>query len=283
VAIVTTHSISIPILTSLAASIAIAIAIVISVLISHLSSLVSLAILNDITLFLQNSMLDMTISPSPQKLRASSSILFIRSSSQFSLVQFSSLRYRSHHSFSEGIERRTDFTSTMLPLVNVALQAVMGGGIHLLGLGGAQAAAANLAGQTVIHYIAVASGPIGWTVGGALTAATILYLQTHKESVQHICPALSNLTDLATQYDQALKSFTIDKLNEVRQLKTRYDVEVKEIASQLPNEVATMLKGPRIEVDSKDPEVVEREVLKAEASLNHAELVRSMREALKCT
>jgi uncharacterized protein YaaW (UPF0174 family) len=36
--------------------------------------------------------------------------------------------------------------------------------------------AANLAGQGVIHVLAVAAGPIGWAVGGALTVATILLL-----------------------------------------------------------------------------------------------------------
>jgi hypothetical protein len=64
----------------------------------------------------------------------------------------------------------------MWPFVNVALQAGLGGAIKVLGLAGAKAAAANLAGQGVIHGLAVAAGPIGWAVGGALTVATILLL-----------------------------------------------------------------------------------------------------------
>jgi hypothetical protein len=64
----------------------------------------------------------------------------------------------------------------MWPFVNVALQAGLGGAIKLLGLAGANAAAANLAGQGVIHVVAAAAGPIGWAVSGALTVATLILL-----------------------------------------------------------------------------------------------------------
>jgi uncharacterized protein YaaW (UPF0174 family) len=63
----------------------------------------------------------------------------------------------------------------MWPIVNVALQGVLGKAIGVLGLAGAQATAMNLAGQTVIHGLAVASGPIGWVISGASIAATIIH------------------------------------------------------------------------------------------------------------
>jgi uncharacterized protein YaaW (UPF0174 family) len=59
----------------------------------------------------------------------------------------------------------------MWPFVNVALQAGLGKAIHAVGAAGVQAAAMNLAGQGVIHAIAVAAGPVGW----ALTGASLVY------------------------------------------------------------------------------------------------------------
>jgi hypothetical protein len=64
----------------------------------------------------------------------------------------------------------------MWPCINVLLQAGLSSVIHFVGATGAQATAVNLAGQGMIHGLAVAgavaTGPVGWIVGGALSALT---------------------------------------------------------------------------------------------------------------
>jgi hypothetical protein len=65
----------------------------------------------------------------------------------------------------------SNHSSRMFPFVNVALQAVLSRIIKTLGVKGAQAAAVNLFGQSVIHRIGVAAGPIGWTMGGVMVDA----------------------------------------------------------------------------------------------------------------
>jgi hypothetical protein len=62
----------------------------------------------------------------------------------------------------------------MFPVVNVALQAAGSTVIHVVGATGAAAVAANLGMQSVIHAVAVASGPVGWAISGALTLLMFL-------------------------------------------------------------------------------------------------------------
>lgn len=56
-------------------------------------------------------------------------------------------------------------------IANTILQSALSGAIRVAAVHGAQAAAMNLAGQAMIHGIAVAAGPIGW----AMTGASIAY------------------------------------------------------------------------------------------------------------
>jgi uncharacterized protein YaaW (UPF0174 family) len=58
----------------------------------------------------------------------------------------------------------------MWPIVNVFLQAGLSKAIHVVGVVGAKAATANLAGQGLIHGVAVAAGPVGWVITGATIA-----------------------------------------------------------------------------------------------------------------
>jgi hypothetical protein len=46
--------------------------------------------------------------------------------------------------------------------------------LQTVGLAGAQAAAANLVGQAMIHGLAVAAGPIGWVASGIYTGYTVM-------------------------------------------------------------------------------------------------------------
>jgi hypothetical protein len=68
----------------------------------------------------------------------------------------------------------SNHSSRMFPFVNVALQAGLSGIIKGAALTGAKAAATNLLGQSVIHGIAVASGPVGWMVVGGVVVAVAL-------------------------------------------------------------------------------------------------------------
>jgi hypothetical protein len=82
----------------------------------------------------------------------------------------------------------SNHSSIMNPFVNVALQAVLSGIIKVIGVKGAQAAAANLFGQSVIRGIGVAAGPVGWVMGGVMTAYTLckLICARHAQSFKKV-------------------------------------------------------------------------------------------------
>jgi hypothetical protein len=157
----------------------------------------------------------------------------------------------------------------MLPFINVALQALLGGGIHAAGLAGAQATAVNLAGQAVIHGLAVAAGPIGLIATGLVTAGTFIYCMSGTESFGRCtCDELLSLVRVATRLDEVLAGPHIGNEPEIRRVLSEYYDKVDKLSGKIPPELFEKLRQPA------NPEVQERERFRLEAQRNHTDVVK---------
>jgi hypothetical protein len=148
----------------------------------------------------------------------------------------------------------------MLVATAVALQAILSWGIHSLGLVGAQAAAANLAGQAVIHGIAVAGAGIaaassGIAVAGTgiAIAGTGIAIARNSAHTRHdvpytqgfelsSCEQLENLLDLARQYDEGLSGPHDPAQGEANSLEERYDAALAKLARGAPEYIVRIIR-----------------------------------------
>jgi hypothetical protein len=140
----------------------------------------------------------------------------------------------------------------MLVATAVALQAVLSRGIPALGVVGAHAAAVNLAGQAVIHGIAVTAPLVAPVVAGGDAVRRVVNFANAVGSIgeedasktQRIanskCEKVQSLLILAKQYDEALSAPHIGHEEELMLLKENYETALSELLEIPSQDVSGM-------------------------------------------